>query len=400
MFNGVRVNSSVEADYGTTATVERKTPESYELELKLKVKVPTPNTTLAELSTVNPALPTVLPALEAMLTKAVPDPFFDAMYKRKVATIHNDLPRLNDLITRHNFFDCETILRLEHPQTKRKALLIQADMDIVMDGSDSDRVPFVDGSSAYFQPMTSYRWPKRGSVPNPFIAPREERILAAQTELPTAPPVRKEELQKLVARLKVEIADLRANSFLVSTVDPFVVVPGPLLATKGPFSPKLGDYCVVIFGDTIYPAIVGDVGPSYKAGEASLRLGKELNAKANAMFRPVSDLTVTYLVFPDTADKPNGPPDLIRWTARCNELLATLGGHAGKMHTWVDLVVPPPTPTPTPFPTVTPATTPSVTPTPTPEAISTVVTATGEPTPKLVPIKPTSRPTLTPRPTP
>ena len=40
---------------------------------------------------------------------------------------------------------------------------------------------------------------------------------------------------------------------------------------------KVGDYALVIFGDAIYPALVGDVGPNDKVGEASLRIAKELN---------------------------------------------------------------------------------------------------------------------------
>ena len=61
---------------------------------------------------------------------------------------------------------------------------------------------------------------------------------------------------------------------------------------------------MVVFGDKIYPAIIGDVGPADKAGEASLRIAKEVNALATPNNRPVSDLKVTYLIFPGTAETP------------------------------------------------------------------------------------------------
>lgn len=402
MFNGVRVKTTVDAAWGDRAAVERAIQESYELDLTVRIRVPKPSTALHELANVNPHLPTLLPGLEAMLLSATADPFFDDLYKRKVATIHKDLVRLDQLISRHNFFDCETILRLEHPTTKRRALIIQADMDVVMDGSDGDRVPITDGSSMHFQPTTSFRWRKRGPHPNPFLAIRQERLATALAELATATGPRAKELRDAIPRLRAEVKDLETFSFLVSATDPFVVVPGPLFAKKGPFSPKLGDYCVVVFGNQLYPAIVGDIGPSYKAGEASLRIAKELNAKANAMYRPVSDLTVTYLVFPDSADAIPGPPNLDRFYDRCTELLNNIGGFQGRLHRWTDITTPPPTPTPTPSPIPSPPTEsiamPTPVPTPTPIAIPNPL-ATPAPAPGgLVPIKPTLRPSLSPKP--
>ena len=74
------------------------------------------------------------------------------------------------------------------------------------------------------------------------------------------------------------------------------MVPGAF--THGPDPVKVGDYALVVFGDAIYPVIVGDVGPNDKVGEASLRIAKELNALATAYNRPVSDLKVSYIIFP------------------------------------------------------------------------------------------------------
>jgi hypothetical protein len=114
---------------------------------------------------------------------------------------------------------------------------------------------------------------------------------------------------------------------------------------------------VVIYNSTMYPAIVGDMGPNYKIGEASLRICKELNALANANNRPVSELKVTYLVFPNSADKPFDAPDLDKWHTRCDQLLTEMGGYQGELKAWVDLTKPKPTPTPSP--TATPSASPA-----------------------------------------
>jgi hypothetical protein len=108
----------------------------------------------------------------------------------------------------------------------------------------------------------------------------------------------------------------------------------------------VGDYALVIFADGIYPALVGDVGPNDKVGEASLRIAKEINAAATPYSRPVSDLKVTYLLFPGTADEPFGPPDLDKIQARCQTLVDEIGGTTVPLHHWENIIPPPPTPTP------------------------------------------------------
>ena len=94
---------------------------------------------------------------------------------------------------------------------------------------------------------------------------------------------------------------------MIGATDPYIVIPSGFAAGTGG---KLGDYAIVIAGNGIYPAIVGDAGPPDKVGEASLRIAKQINALATPNNRPVSDLKVTYLVFPGTVDTPLGPPDL------------------------------------------------------------------------------------------
>jgi len=120
----------------------------------------------------------------------------------------------------------------------------------------------------------------------------------------------------------------------------------------------------VIFGDAIYPAIVGDVGPNDKVGEASLRIAKELNALATAYNRPVSDLKVSYIIFQGTAEKPFGPPDLDKIHARCETLVKEIGGASVPLHRWEN-IIPSPTPSPSPSAASTASGTPSPSPSPT-----------------------------------
>jgi hypothetical protein len=94
---------------------------------------------------------------------------------------------------------------------------------------------------------------------------------------------------------------------------------------------------------------VGDGGPTYKVGEASLRMAKQLNPRALSNNRPVSDLKVSYLIFPGTADADRGPPDYAKWRQRCHELLNEVGGVGPgvALFEWQDtLPKPPPATTP------------------------------------------------------
>ena len=119
--------------------------------------------------------------------------------------------------------------------------------------------------------------------------------------------------------------ELQGRRFLLSTRDPIVVLPKTWAGSKAPWAPRTGDYVAVVFGGKIFPAIVGDYGPGDKIGEASLKLARALNPKADGKTRAVSELSVTYLFFPGTADK-FGEPDLKRWNRRCQELLGEMGG--------------------------------------------------------------------------
>ena len=117
--------------------------------------------------------------------------------------------------------------------------------------------------------------------------------------------------------------------------------PVNLLTNRSdPFAPKVGDYAVVVYGEKIYPCIVGDGGPTFKVGEVSLRMAKEINERASPYSRPVSDLTVSYVVFPGSREPKNGPPDYEVWRQKCHELLQEIGGLGDgyQLHQWTDLL--------------------------------------------------------------
>jgi len=356
IFNGMQYRVKLETEHGTTAIKERSDPDSYTAELTVKVKVPQPYRELDEIKRLNDALPELLPALPALLENANVSPFFDDLYRRKVAALQANLMRLDTLLTRHNFYDCETLLELQDPKTKRRALFIQSDMDSDTDGSDSDRVPDIEGASSTFQPATSYRWAKKTDRQNPLIPPREAKIKQWEAELVTnaVSAARKEDLREGIKRARSEIADMKTFSFLVANADPYIVLPGAMFRSKaGPFKPSVGDYCVVIYGKTLYPSIVGDVGPMNLVGEASLRLGRQINPKTSGENRATNELKVTYLVFPGTAEKFDAP-DLAKWRTRCEKYLVEIGGYGGELFAWEDITkpkTPPATPVPaTPAP--------------------------------------------------
>jgi hypothetical protein len=359
LFNGITLHSTVETIPGADAATERTQPDSYALDLRLQARVPSANKTIEELAKINPHLPTLLPGLASMLPADPVSPLYAQLYDSKVKMLRQNLARLDLLLSRHNFFDCQTVLQMQHPQTHRKALLLQADMDVDADGSDADRMPVGTGAPANFKPSTSYRWPKKTAAPNPYLAATEERLKRAEDEyaLATTIAARKRELGNAVAELRAEVATLKKYSFLIGATDPFIVVPGAFTHSGDPVKP--GDYALVVFGDSIYPAIVGDVGPNDKVGEASLRIAKQINTLSTPYNRPVSDLKVTYIMFPGTAEKSVGPPDLEKLHARCEELVKEIGGATVPLYRWENIIPSSPTPSPTPSPSQSPSGTPS-----------------------------------------
>jgi len=383
LFSGITLHSSVETTPGADASTERVDPESYVLELKLNARVPTPNRTIEELAKITPRLPELLPGLSAMVGPDSVSPLYADLYNMKVKMLRDNLARLDLLLSRHNFFDCQTVLQLQHPQTHRKALLLQADMDVDADGSDGDRMPVGTGAPTNFKPFTSFKWAKKNpAAPNPYLAGTEERLRKAEDEFNarTTTADRKRDLRNAITQLRTEVTTLKKYSFLIGMADPYIVIPGAF--AHGKDAGKTGDYAVVIYGDGVYPAIVGDIGPNDKVGEASYRIAKQINPQTTPYNRPVSDLKVTYLIFPGTADSQFGPPDLEKLQSTCQKLVDEIGGASAPLHHWENIIPPPPTPTPTVSPSPSPTASPAASVSPTASVSSTFAFPISSSTPR------------------
>ncbi len=269
MRSGIPFKTEITFEKGGIASAERVDKESYTATYELKLKLPSAAKTIADLEKSNPELSKILPSLPALLEKAEISPWFNTLYDNKAGRIRRDANALNELLTKHNVYDCETILNMRSAGG-RKVFFMQAEMDVVSDGSDGDRLSTMPDSivsSTYYQPFTSYGWSKRSKTPNPMIAGWEKRIVAGNAELNASgtTPARKKWLRDRIVMLKRGIADLKARSYLIAEYDPFIVIPVNLLtASKDPYAPKVGDYAVVIYGKKVYPCIVGDGGPLSK----------------------------------------------------------------------------------------------------------------------------------------
>lgn len=348
---GLNLKTQVNFQPGTLASQDRKTKSNYQMTLTLNVKQPKALTKKEDILNINPKLEAMLPGLDALFRQARVSPYYGQIYVRKQTEIRKNLASLAKLLDRHNFYDTETILETTHPDTGRKLLWLQSEMDVVSDGSDGDRLSVMPDKilkSSFYQPSTSYRWKKRTDKHNPLLKPWQQRLATYKANLAKAPAAEKPALRSKIDHAERVIAELKRYSFLISEYDPFIVVPLGVVNQSSPFSPQFGDYAVVIVGDKLYPALVGDAGPRYKTGEGSLRLSREINPKSGPYSRPVSDLVVSYLIFPGSADPEPGPPDYEKLTARCQELLNDIGGTGKdfKLHQWKDLLAPKPPPAP------------------------------------------------------
>jgi hypothetical protein len=347
LWSEIPVKTEVVTTPGGTAVIEREREESYQLEMKLKLTVPQPNKSAAELAAINEHLPAMLKDFDTLVSAAEVSPFYHHLYELKTSRIQQNITRIEEILSRHNLYDLETVLQIKHPATGRKLLLVQSEMDVVSDGSDGDRWPELDdyiSMSQFYQPFTSYGWGKKTNVPNPLLARWEARLKEYEDEFAkTGLSIERNRfLRENIETHKLEISDLRSRSYLIAEADPFIVIPLSFLGrrTENEFGPAIGDYAVVVYGNQLFPAIAGDAGPSWKFGEASLRLARQLNEKASPYSRPVSDLEVTYLIFPGSADETKGPPDFAKWHQTCSTLLEEIGGisEGYTLHQWEDLI--------------------------------------------------------------
>ncbi|MDB4544179.1 glycoside hydrolase family 75 protein [Akkermansiaceae bacterium] len=339
--SGFDFKSSVDLQKGDLASKERETPGSYAANFTLAIRQPKAALTVAEVRAANPYLSDMLPGLPKLLENAKVSHFYDTLYQNKADRLQSGAHKLDELLSKHNYYDCQTMLQMEHPDTKRKVFLMQADMDVVADGSDGDRLaqmPDEIVNSTHYQPFTSWGWPKTGNVENPMATGWKKRVEKANVELadPATTATRKTWLKDRIKMLKTGIADMEKRSFLIAEHDPFMVIPVNFIRDReDPYGPNVGDYVCVIHGKRILPAIVGDGGPTFKVGEASLRLAKEINSLSTPYHRPVSDVSATYFIFPRSAGD-NKAPDYAEWRSECAKLLEEIGGLSPgfELHEW------------------------------------------------------------------
>ncbi len=336
---GLHLRSTVNFSPGSTASRDRTKSQAYQIRLSMELLLPHAAEG-QELLHANPELPKVLANYPALMEQAQVSPWFHALYLHKQNRVRRSLASLSQPLDKHNFYDTDTILRITAPGSKRRVLWMQADMDVVSDGSDGDRLsvmPEKIRNSDNYQPSTSYRWKKRSTKPNPLLPGWEVRLSRLLKEKPRRPDA--------IDNARRVIQDLKHFSYLLAQYDPFIVVPLTLKEGRDDdYRPELGDYAVVIVGNKAYPAIVGDYGPRYKTGEASLRLGKLVNSRAGVYARSVSNLSASYLIFPHTKEPENGPIDYERLNTRCRELLEEIGGLGpeGEFVEMEDLLAPKP----------------------------------------------------------
>ena len=347
LWNGINSNSLMNVIQGGIASEERTDRKSYTFDFNVNVRVPFPVKDSQGIFSINPNLSKIVPELGDMIKTGKVSGFYHKLYDLKAKRLQQFLTRLNAIPDRHNFYDCETILELVNPRTKRKILFIQSDMDVVSDGSDGDRMPEYDqyiAESTNYQPFTSYGWKKQSVRPNPLLKRWEKKLdeEVKKIEQGKLSSSRVKVSKQNIETLKREIADMKSRSFLIARADPFIVIPSwmRMYANQNEFSPSVGDYVAIIFEDRILPAIIGDTGPTWKLGEASLRVAKELNSNATSYKRPVSDLKVSYLIFPESADSPSAP-NLDKWFDKVQLLLGEIGGlgNGFKLYRWPDYFI-------------------------------------------------------------
>lgn len=318
---GINMHSGVEFKPGTTASSDRREKDAYMVRMSLSLRQPHAANG-DELRQANPKLPAVLKEYDALMRNAQVSPWFHALYLHKQNRIRKNAATLDRLLDRHNFYDTDTILQLTAPNSGRRVLWMQADMDVVSDGSDGDRLPKMSDKvmkSDFYQPSTSYRWRKVGKTPNPLLAKWENKLEQLKKDRKSS----KDDIE----HAKVVVADLKLFSFLLAEYDPFIVIPLTFKEGKdNTFRPEPGDYAAVVVENRVFPALVGDYGPKFKTGEASLRLSKLVNPQATSYARAVSNLGVSYIIFPGSKEEKNGPPDYERLNSRVRELLDEIGG--------------------------------------------------------------------------
>ena len=237
-------------------------------------------------------------------------------------------------------------------------------MDVDADGSDADRLPEIDGDSANFKPFTSYRWKKRTPRPSPFLAPSEEKLARYEAEFAQKGLTmeRNRDLRIGIQRVKAEVDSLKRLQLSHRGDRSLHRASRDLRSSKGRRESRgLRDRGV--WQQNCIPRSWATSGQATRWAKRLFGSRKRSIRLATPNNRPVSDLKVTYLIFPGTAETPFQPPDLEKIRARCEKLVQELGASTSvPLYRWANLI-PTPTPTPSPTPTASLNPTPSVTPT-------------------------------------
>jgi hypothetical protein len=174
-----------------------------------------------------------------------------------------------------------------------------------------------------------------------MIAGWERRIAIGRKELeePKLSTERKLWVEERIAMLQAGITAMKQRSYLISAYDPYIMLPLSMLKdAKDPYSPKIGDYALVIHGSRIYPCIVGDKGSDVNIGEASARLAMQMNSDWKDGQKAVKLPVVSYLVFPESRDMETSVPNYGKWEQKCLMLLNEIGGLGSgiELHQWTD----------------------------------------------------------------
>jgi Fungal chitosanase of glycosyl hydrolase group 75 len=305
-------------------------------------------TKLGELEQLNPGLTKVLPALSELLPKASIASNFRVLYDAKIKSVAT-----GNLMETHSFFDCATVLNLTAATTGRKAILFQSDMETDTDGTDPVRMSrledYADARlSRSFQPVLAYSWAQTQaqSGRNPFIDYYSQTLTKLRTLRQQVDTTAKtdpapmwtelssaftDHISKIDRYAKYYAEDLRSRRSLIASQDPFIVVPQTWVSQ----SMQVGNYAAVIHAGKIYPCIIGDTGPTTKAGEASQRLARAIDPEASGRRSAVMTAAVTYIVFPHTGVR-SGTPDLAAYKREVTRLLGELGGLGAGIgvHAW------------------------------------------------------------------
>jgi hypothetical protein len=335
MANGALVTAQVtpHLEEAKSDLITQSIPDAYSLKLTLDVAIPSPGTTLKDLCAATPEIATLLPTLKEMLPDGTQDVkkdtsfFYTRLFENKIKMLQYQLSHLGQLPSRESLYDCQTILPLTNVSTKSSALLVQAIMNVNADGSDGDRNIPLEKLSSTYQPQTNYRWPKITPRPNPNLTEIQEKLALVQTSLTDekTTPEQKAPLELQAASLQSTLTELNRWSFLIGSADPFIVLPKFMLDKKKNGA-SIGDYAVVLYQGILCPAIVGDIGPASKIGEASLRICRAIDPQSSEMHRPLSAPHVSYIIFLGSAELPFRAPDYSHWSKRCHELWRNLGG--------------------------------------------------------------------------